>query len=125
MYVYTLHGRLSKGGNRWSTSIFHAIRAVKNSGHASAAARTLVLIGDNYAENKNNINLDFLTEIVGRGLYDEVQMLFGPVGHTHNGVDANHNIHNTHVGGQVSGTLGEWCARLPQHFHVNAPSQNT
>ena len=37
----------------------------------------LVLVGDNFSENKNNCNLDFLTEIVQRGWYDEIQLLFG------------------------------------------------
>ena len=26
--------------------------------------------------------------------YDEVQFLYGPVGHTHNGIDAKHKTHN-------------------------------
>lgn len=121
MYIYTLHGRVSKGANRWCTSILHAVRMLKNSGGAAAAARVLVLIGDNFAENKNNVNYDFLCELVWRGWFDEVQMLFGPVGHTHNGVDAQHNIHNTNVGLQVAGTLGEWASRFPQIFTTHAP----
>lgn len=121
MYVYTLRGRVSKGANRWCTSILHAVRALKSSGGSAAGARVLVLIGDNFAENKNNINYDFLCELVWRGVFDEIQLLFGLVGHTHNGVDAAHNIHNTNVGIHVAGTLGEWCNRFPQVYQTNVP----
>jgi hypothetical protein len=54
----------------------------------------LILIGDNFGENKNDTNLAFFSEMIQAGFYDEVQMLFGPVGHTHNGVDRCHNTHN-------------------------------
>jgi hypothetical protein len=37
----------------------------------------LVLVGDNFSENKNNCNLDFLTELIQRGWCDEIQLLFG------------------------------------------------
>ena len=32
--------------------------------------------------------------MVSRGWYDVVELYYGPVGHTHNGVDADHKIHN-------------------------------
>lgn len=94
-YVYTLKGRLSKGGNRWCTSILHHLLEIKNSRGPSARAKTLILIGDNYSENKSNVNLDFCSELVLRGWFEEVQLLFGPVGHTHNGVDAEHKVRDT------------------------------
>ena len=50
---------------------------MKTSGHPAARARQLVLVGDNYSENKNNCNLDFLTELVQRGWFDDIQLLFG------------------------------------------------
>jgi hypothetical protein len=82
--------RFKKGANRWCTTVYHALQALKNSGHPAARARMLVLVGDNFSENKNNCNLDFLTEIVQRGWYDEIQLLFGspllsppPPTHTH------------------------------------------
>ena len=59
--------RFKKGANRWCTTVYHALQALKNSGHPAARARMLVLVGDNFSENKNNCNLDFLTEIVQRG----------------------------------------------------------
>jgi hypothetical protein len=30
--------------------------------------------------------------------YDEVLFLYGPVGHTHNGIDAKHKTHNQNLG---------------------------
>jgi hypothetical protein len=69
--------RFKKGANRWCTTVYHALRALKNSGHPAARARMLVLVGDNFSENKNNCNLDFLTELIQRGWYDEIQLLFG------------------------------------------------
>ena len=84
----------------------HFIREIKAGGSPSAKAKTLVLIGDNYSENKSNVTLDFACELVMQGAsialcsfvqhstgwFDEVQLLFGPVGHTHNGVDAVHKV---------------------------------
>jgi hypothetical protein len=71
--------RQNKGGNRWCTMIREMMRAAKYSGTPSARARTIILVGDNYAENKCNSDLDFCTEIVQRGWYDEVQLLYGYV----------------------------------------------
>ena len=48
-----------------------------------------------------------------RGWFDEVQLLFGPVGHTHNGNDGVHYVHNRLAGNYVSGTL----AHYVNHFH--------
>ena len=96
-YIYNLNRPKTKGGNRWRTSMYHCIQDIKRSGGPSAKARQLVLIADNYSQNKNNVNLDFLCELVMRGWYDNVRMLFGPVGHTHNGIDAKHKIHNENL----------------------------
>ena len=46
--------------------------------------------------------------MISEGWYDAVEFLYGPVGHTHNGVDATHHLHNNHVGGQTSGDLGHF-----------------
>jgi hypothetical protein len=51
--------------------------AAKYSETPSARARKCVLVGDNYTENKCNVDLDFCTEVVQRGLYDEIQLLYG------------------------------------------------
>ena len=64
-------------------------------------------MADNCAENKNNIVFAFMAELVTRGWYDEIQMLFGPVGHTHNGNDAVHFVHNNIAGNYVSITPAE------------------
>ena len=61
--------------------------------------RTLYCLADNYAENKNNTLFAFCSELVMRG--------FGPVGHTHNGNDAVHYIHNQIAGNFVSITPAE------------------
>jgi len=65
-------------------------------------------MADNYAENKNNTVFAFCSELILRGWFDEVQLLFGPVGHTHNGNDAVHYTHNQVAGNQVSVTLAEF-----------------
>ena len=44
--------------------MYTMIKALKESGHPAALARHLVLIGDNYAENKNNVNFAFASEMV-------------------------------------------------------------
>lgn len=63
-YVYTLKGKYKKGANRYCTMLYHVIKAIKTSGTTAAMARELVLIGDNYAENKNNVNLAFASDLI-------------------------------------------------------------
>jgi hypothetical protein len=74
---------------------------------AQKKSRKLVLMGDNCSENKNNTLFAFCTELIARKWYDDIQILFGPVGHTHNGNDAIHYIHNQVVGNFVSITPTE------------------
>ena len=53
------------------------MRASKHSETPSARARKCVTVGDNYIENKCNVDLDFCTEVVQHGWYDEIQLLYG------------------------------------------------
>ena len=48
-------------------------------------ARYMAFVGDNYSENKNMTLLVFASMLVMNGWKDEIEFLFGPVGHTHNG----------------------------------------
>ena len=43
---------------------------------------------------------------VMNGWYDKVTFIFGPVGHTHNGIDRMHKEHNQGVGRYISTNLG-------------------
>jgi hypothetical protein len=61
-----------------------------HAGTRAAQARTLVIIGDNYSENKCNTDFGFCSELVCYGWYDDVHLMYGMPGHTHNGVDASH-----------------------------------
>lgn len=115
-YCYTTKGRFRKGGNRLCSSLYYSIMSLKRSNHRARKARKLVLIGDNYSENKNNVVLDFLNELVVMGIYDEVQLLYGPVGHTHNGIDAKHKVHNVDLGRMCAGTFGEWVLHFDDAF---------
>ena len=107
-YVYTLKNRYPKGANRLCTVLYHYLRKVKFGDHPCRHARTLVLQADNFSENKNNPLFMFCCELVTRGWFDEVYLEFGPPGHTHNGTDAVHRIHNRVAGNYQSGTLGEF-----------------
>ena len=97
-----------KGGNRLCTNLYHALRREKWGQEKSNTARTLWLVADNASENKNNIFFAFLTELVGRGWYDHIELSFGPVGYTHNGIDAMHYRHNQLVGNMASVSLPEY-----------------
>jgi hypothetical protein len=119
-YVYTPKRSYPKGGNRWCTQMFAMIKSVKLSGLLSAQARKLVMIFDNASDNKNNINLAFASHLIAKGWYDEIQILYGPVGHTHNGIDAAHKIHNQGLGRYFSSTLVEWVNKYPQAWR-NTP----
>jgi hypothetical protein len=91
------------------------LRALKERDAPCAAAEILVrtsefvwsdgrqiFIGDNYSENKNNTNLAWACMMVSHGWFKEVRFLYGPPGHTHNGIDAVHNVHNQNVGASPS-----------------------
>ena len=81
---------------RFSTIIWYILKANRECGTDHALARTLYIIGDNYSENRNWCSCtQFSAEVVWRRWFDCVFNLFGPVGHTHNGIDALHNQHNT------------------------------
>jgi hypothetical protein len=66
------------------------------------------LMGDNCSENKNNDLFGFCSDLVARGWFDKISVVFGPVGHTHNGNDAIHYCHNQLVGNSFCVTLPEY-----------------
>ena len=66
-YVYSLKGKHKKGGNRFCTMMYHCVRSLKLSGGPAAEARSMVFIGDNFGENKNNTNLAFACDLVKYG----------------------------------------------------------
>ena len=74
-------------------------------------------MADNYSENKNNILFVFLAEMVHRGWFDTIEMYFGPVGHTHNGCDAVHYVHNQIAGNNTCLTLADLWATFPSAWH--------
>lgn len=78
------------------------------------------MIADNYSENKNNTLFAFCSDLVSRGWYDEILLLYGPPGHTHNGGDAQHNIHNNICANFTSPTLAHFLARYPQSWRFEA-----
>ena len=65
-------------------------------------------MADNFTENKCNTLFAFLCHLIHLNWFDEVELLFGPVGHTHNGNDSCHNCHNNMCGHFSSVTLGEF-----------------
>jgi hypothetical protein len=54
-------------------------------------------IADSCSKNKCNTVICFHAHLVQLGAYDVDELLFGPVGHTHTGVDQDHGVHN-HLG---------------------------
>lgn len=108
VYVYTVKNRYKKGGNRLCTVIYHMLKKIKFGTHECRHARTLYLHADNASENKNNTFFTFLSELVQKGWYDKIIVEYGPPGHTHNGRDAVHHIHNRIAGNFFSMTLGEF-----------------
>jgi hypothetical protein len=116
MYIYSSKG-YPKGANRWCSELFLASKALKESGTPAASARTLVIIGDNYSENKNNEDFAFASELIAHGWYDEVELYYGPVGHTHNGVDAQHKIHNINACGYTLGTPADLANAFRDAWH--------
>ena len=106
-YIYHVKNLFKKGANRLMTCLHAVIHSIMNdSNHPSMKARKLVLVGDNCAENKNNTIFAGLQHLILLGWFDHVELLFGPVGHTHNGVDQVHGIHNNGLGQHTIADFG-------------------
>lgn len=75
-----------------------------NSVLSGVATQCMFVVG--CSENKNNTNLAWASMLVAKGWKDVIDFMFGPVGHTHNRIDAWHKIHNQDVGQYYSATLG-------------------
>ena len=122
-YVYMPKGRWKKDANFLCTMMQALIfRAKTDYTHPNHQARRAVWVADNGPENKNNEVLAFCCDLVTSGLLDCVELLFGEVGHTHNGVDAAHSIHNRSIGKFVSGDIGHFVRHYPYGFHKHVPS---
>lgn len=113
-YIYTAKNRFKKGANRLCTELFFQILAIKTGDHDARMARRCVFIADNFSENRNNTNLCWSSELVLQNWYDAIEWIFGPVGHTHNGGDQQHQIHNEVCGNLTSPTLAHFVAQFPQ-----------
>jgi hypothetical protein len=114
-YVYHVKHSFPKGANRLCTILYNMLRRIKDRKcdpespeGRQRRARKLVLLADNFIENKCNDLFCFLSHIVSEGWFDEVEMFFGPVGHTHNGNDSQHYVHNQVAGDYNSVTLPEY-----------------
>ena len=113
-YVYTCKQGWQKGANRLCTILYLYIRRVKyNTTFACSRADELVIHADNFSENKNNDLFFFLCELVYRCWFKTIRLEYGPPGHTHNGNDAVHAIHNMVAGNFTSLTLGEFVKAWP------------
>jgi GNAT superfamily N-acetyltransferase len=113
-YMYTYNNRFKKGANRYCTLLYAAIRRIKsNPSHPSHKARRLVLCADNYVENKNSTNFKFWAHMITCGWFDEVLLLFGPVGHTHFWIDQMHGVHNRELCNHTAGDLGHLLSFFP------------
>jgi len=117
-YIYSLTSSTTKDANTLISQVHAVLRRAKSDyTHPRHKARLLTLVADSAAENKNNTLLAYCTDLVNNGWFDEIHLLFGPVGHTHNGVDASHKIHNQDVGAYVSGDLGQFVQNYVKGFN--------
>ena len=113
-YVYTAKNRFKKGANRLCTSLYYAFRATKAADVPASRAKRLVLLADNFAENKNNTVFAFCSMLVMLGWYDSIELMYGPPGHTHNGGDQQHQIHNEVLGNFTCCSFPHLISRYPQ-----------
>jgi hypothetical protein len=116
-YVYMPKKKWSKGANRIITQLHAYISSIKSDPtNIQHKARRLILIADNYSENKNNTLLAWMSDLVANKWFDDVECLFGEVGHTHSGDDATHNIHNNPCGNHESADLGQFIFNYGKTF---------
>lgn len=116
-YIYSMANSTAKDANTLITQVHASIKKAKTDyKHKRHRARTLTLVADSASENKNNTLFAYCTELVNNGWFDEVLLYFGPVGHTHNGVDATHKVHNQNVASYMSGDFGEFVFNYAKGF---------
>jgi hypothetical protein len=116
-YIYMPKKKWSKGANRIITQLHAYISSIKSDQtNIQHKARRLILIGDNFSENKNNALFAWMSDLVANKWFDDVECLFGEVGHTHSGDDATHNIHNNPCGNHESADLGQFIFNYRKTF---------
>ena len=121
-YIYSPKWTATKGSNRLISMLHLCLRRIKsNYDKPSHKARTLWLIADSASDNKNNELFAYCHLLVDAGWFDVVHLVYGPVGHTHNGVDSNHAVHNNTVGGFFSGDLGHFVSHFWKAWATNPP----
>jgi hypothetical protein len=127
VYMYDINGKWMHGADYLCTNLYTILRRIKTKPEGpdmtdierkQKRCQKLVLMGDNVSENKNNTVLQFCSELVARGWFAEVQLLYGPVGHTHNGNDAVHYIHNQIAGNLVCITPAELFNNYKHAWHT-------
>ena len=87
VYVYTQRTVLKKGGNRICTILYHYLRRIKykkgpfdSVESKQAKARRVILMADNFAENKCNVLFAFLSHLIHLGWFSEIELLFWSTG---------------------------------------------
>lgn len=113
-YFYSLKHLIQKGGNRICTFLYYYLARLKQFDSLQKNCQKLILMADNFVENKCNLLLCFLSQIIYMKWFETIELLFGPVGHTHNGNDSVHNCHNNIAGDFNSVTLADFLSIFPQ-----------
>jgi len=88
VYFYDFKNKWVHGSDRMCTILYHVLHRIKtrpdeglgNQDIGQKYSKKLYLMADNATPNKNNTLFSFLSELVMRGWYQEVQLLYGPVG---------------------------------------------
>jgi hypothetical protein len=116
-YLYCPTSSTPKDANTLISQLHAVVRRAKSDyNHPRHRARKATFIADSASENKNNTLFAYCTDLIDNGWFDEILLLFGPVGHTHNGVDATHKVHNQNVAGNFSGDLGHFVQNFVKGF---------
>ena len=121
-YVFSSKWTMEKGSNRLISMLHMCLRRIKSNykkpGHK---ARKLWCIADSASDNKNNDLFAYCHLLVTAGWFDEVNLVFGPVGHTHNGVDSTHHVLNDVAGSFFSGDLGHFVQNFSKAWQGPPP----
>lgn len=112
-YFYTLKHVIPKGSNRICTFIYYYLFRLKMFDNCQSKCQRLILMADNFSENKCNLFLCFLSHLIYWKWFTTIELYFGPVGHTHNGNDSVHHCHNNIAGDFHSITLPEFLSVFP------------
>ena len=92
-YVYLVDSTVKGGANLMTEILRLTLLDLEKQNKLPTLNPILYLQLDNCSENKNKVLFGFLSDVVGRGVFEEIHTCFLTVGHTHEDIDQFFSVH--------------------------------